>query len=146
MIDITEISGYLQNAGPILLIFYVLLIVGQWKVFEKAGEAGWKSLIPIYNLFVLWKIAGKSFGRLILTIIVGYLIAALCGILLKGAGVLIAAIIILAIGIDVIVETARFCGALSKSFGHGSGFAVGLFFLQPIFLMILGLGSSSYQK
>jgi hypothetical protein len=40
------------------LLFILLLIASFWKVFEKAGEAGWKSLIPIYNLFVLLRIAG----------------------------------------------------------------------------------------
>ncbi|MDZ4186110.1 MAG: DUF5684 domain-containing protein [Desulfuromonadales bacterium] len=40
------------------LLFILLIIASFWKVFEKAGEAGWKSLIPIYNLFVLLRIAG----------------------------------------------------------------------------------------
>lgn len=40
------------------LLFILLLIASFWKVFEKAGQAGWKSLIPIYNLFVLLQIAG----------------------------------------------------------------------------------------
>ena len=33
---------------------------------------------------------------------------------------------------------------LSKSFGHGAGFTVGLVFLNPIFKLILGFGSSKY--
>ena len=33
---------------------------------------------------------------------------------------------------------------LSKSFGHGAGFTVGLVFLNPIFKLILGFGSSQY--
>jgi hypothetical protein len=40
------------------LLFILLIIASFWKVFEKAGEAGWKSLIPIYNYFVLLRIAG----------------------------------------------------------------------------------------
>lgn len=32
----------------------------------------------------------------------------------------------------------------SKSFGHGVGFTIGLIFLSPIFLCILGFGSSRY--
>ncbi len=40
------------------LLFILILIASFWKVFEKAGQAGWKSLIPIYNLFVLLQIAG----------------------------------------------------------------------------------------
>ena len=40
------------------LLLLLILIASFWKVFEKAGQAGWKSLIPIYNLFVLLQIAG----------------------------------------------------------------------------------------
>ncbi|MCR5651378.1 MAG: DUF5684 domain-containing protein [Lachnospiraceae bacterium] len=33
---------------------------------------------------------------------------------------------------------------MSKSFGHGFGFTLGLLFLSPLFTLILGLGSSQY--
>ena len=33
---------------------------------------------------------------------------------------------------------------VSKAFGHGAGFTLGLIFLNPIFLLILGFGSSQY--
>ena len=31
-----------------------------WKQFEKAGQKGWYSLIPYYNIFVMLKIIGKQ--------------------------------------------------------------------------------------
>ena len=34
---------------------------------------------------------------------------------------------------------------LSKKFGHGVLYGLGLTFLTPVFTMILGLGSSEYQ-
>lgn len=33
---------------------------------------------------------------------------------------------------------------LSKAFGHGIGFTLGLIFLSPIFMLILGFGNSQY--
>ena len=42
----------------IYLAFIVAVIAGWWMMFEKAGEAGWKSIIPIYNVIVLLKIVG----------------------------------------------------------------------------------------
>lgn len=33
---------------------------------------------------------------------------------------------------------------LSKAFGHGAGFTVGLVLLSPIFILILAFGSSQY--
>ena len=44
----------------ILLVIYVLQIIAMWKIFSKAGEAGWKSIIPIYNAVILFKISGLS--------------------------------------------------------------------------------------
>ena len=48
------------------------MLIG-WKTFEKAGVAGWKSLIPIYNLFIAAKIVfGKAwYGILFFAPIVG---------------------------------------------------------------------------
>ena len=39
---------------PILLslVLNVLMIAGQWAVFDKAGQPGWAAIIPIYNLIV----------------------------------------------------------------------------------------------
>lgn len=33
---------------------------------------------------------------------------------------------------------------LSRAFGHGAGFAAGLFFLDPIFKLVLAFGGSKY--
>lgn len=42
-----------------MIIGYVLLSVSLYKVFEKAGEAGWKGLVPGLN-FVVWsKLVGR---------------------------------------------------------------------------------------
>ena len=34
----------------------IILLVGMWKMYSKAGEPGWASIIPLYNLYVLFKI------------------------------------------------------------------------------------------
>ncbi len=34
------------------------LLVGTWKMFVKAGQPGWASLVPFYNLYVLVTIVG----------------------------------------------------------------------------------------
>ena len=43
-----------------MIVFLLLLtiqIVSNWKVFEKAGESGWKALIPVYSEYILYRIA-----------------------------------------------------------------------------------------
>ena len=34
---------------------------------------------------------------------------------------------------------------LARAFGRGTGFAIGLIFLSPIFSLILGFGSDTYK-
>jgi hypothetical protein len=101
----------------IYLAIAVLVIAGWWMIFTKAGEEGWKSIIPIYNFIVLMKIIGREWWWVILALIP-----------------------IVNIVIWVIVSLD-----LAKSFGRGTGFAIGLIFLPFIFAPILGFGSDTYK-
>ena len=41
---------------PVLeLGLFILNYVSRWKLFEKAGEAGWKALIPYYSQYIYCK-------------------------------------------------------------------------------------------
>ena len=95
----------------------LLMIVGMWKVFTKAGEPGWAAIIPIYNFIVLLKVAGKPAWWLLLMLIP------------------VANFVVL-----IIMDLA-----IAKNFGKGGGFAAGLILLPPIFFPILGFGSAKYQ-
>ncbi len=61
VLAVADSDGSGAAAVFLLAIFAiaVLVIVGWWKIFEKAGEAGWKAIIPIYNVIVLLRISGK---------------------------------------------------------------------------------------
>ena len=37
-------------------IVWALLVIARWKMFQKAGEAGWKSIIPVYSTYISFKI------------------------------------------------------------------------------------------
>lgn len=53
-----------STSKTLMLIQALLMIVVWWRLFEKAGQAGWKSIIPIYNVWTVCKIA-NSFGSAI---------------------------------------------------------------------------------
>ncbi|WP_195809226.1 DUF5684 domain-containing protein [Hymenobacter polaris] len=53
----------------VYMAIFVLVIVGLWKLFEKAGKPGWASLIPIYNVIVMFEIVGKPMWQLILFLV-----------------------------------------------------------------------------
>ena len=59
------------GAGTVILAlaFTVLMVVAWWKIFTKAGEPGWASIIPIYNVFVLLRVAGKPAWWILLLLI-----------------------------------------------------------------------------
>lgn len=119
----TTIVGALMVYLVIILAIVVIQIIAMWKIFTKAGEQGWKSIIPIYNLVTLFKICGLS-PWLIL--------------------VYLAAIIPFIGWIAPIALNAVLSYKLAKSFGKDGGWAVGLYFLAPIFYMILAFGKSEY--
>ncbi len=98
------------------LIVVVLLIIAMWKIFSKAGQGGWKSLIPIYNVYTLCKIADGNGWKFLL----------------------------LLIPIVNIIYMIMLYYRLSKSFGKGFLFTLGLIFLPNIFTLILGFGGSQY--
>ncbi|HVK43583.1 MAG TPA: DUF5684 domain-containing protein [Micropruina sp.] len=59
----TQNNYYWLVSTPVIifsLVIGVLMIVALWKIFTKAGEAGWKSIIPFLNTFVLFRIAGLN--------------------------------------------------------------------------------------
>jgi len=62
-------AGFLLGFTLVWLVITLLLVASVWKVFVKAGQPGWAAIIPIYNLFVLVKIAGKPAWWFILLLI-----------------------------------------------------------------------------
>lgn len=44
----------LASLGTIFILvigWYILQVVAYWKIFEKAGEPGWKAIVPFYNTY-----------------------------------------------------------------------------------------------
>ena len=50
-------SGVSAVYAILSLAISVLTLVAMWKLFVKAGRAGWKCLIPFYNTYCLYDIA-----------------------------------------------------------------------------------------
>ena len=130
-----QVIGVLMAMFGIIMIFAlaiaVLSIIGMWKMFKKAGEEGWKAIIPIYNLYTLTTIVGVSPWWILVVFVAGLI-----------SGVL-PALSIVASGVNIYFSVIL-CVSVAKSFGKDDAFAVGLFFLSPIFYLILGCGSAEY--
>jgi len=102
----------------LVLIVTVFYIACLWRIFTKAGQPGWAAIIPIYNMVILFRV-GQMNPWWVLALFVP--------------------ILNLVIYIMVLHR-------ISRSFGHGVGFTVGLFLLSFIFIPILAFGSDTYRK
>ncbi len=108
---------YIPTSVILLFVAFVIFIIAaQWKTFEKAGQPGWACIIPIYNIYIMTKIAGKP-GYWTLLIFIPF------------------------VNFVIIVWLYNM---ISKSFGKDEGFTAGLIILGFIFWPILGYGSAKY--
>lgn len=100
-----------------IVVACLLIITGYWVVFRKAGQDGWKCLIPFYNIYVLMGIAGKPGWWMFLLFVP-----------LVGVAILLFAML-----------------SLAKKFGRSELFGVGLLLLPMIFFPLLAFGGSEYE-
>ena len=115
----------------IVLFLYVLFALPVWGTYQKAapqGEPAWAAFVPIYQFIVLLRIAGrpKTWAWFLLFYVLGLFLP------------LIGVLPLYVVSIIVIND-------VSKSFGHGAGFTVGLVLLPWVFWFILWLGKSQYR-
>jgi Family of unknown function (DUF5684) len=104
--------------GVLYLAVIIFAIAGWWKVFVKAGKPGWGAIIPIYNTYLMIKVAKRPGWWLLLMLIP-----------------FVNFVILLIVMLDI-----------AKAFQRSEGFGVGLFFLSFIFAPILGFGPAEYTK
>lgn len=111
-----------SGSGSVLIILFlavaIFYIAAYWKLFAKAGEPGWGALVPIYNIYLYCKIAGRPEWWVILFFIP-----------------LVNFVIALILAMDI-----------AKAFSKSQGFGIGLWLLSFIFVPILGYGSAVYTK
>lgn len=116
-----ESSSGSAAGGAIAVVLYlgfiVLILASMWKIFAKMTQPGWYGIIPIFNYCVIAKQSGKDWwwGLLPLVPCIGFIF-----------------LIIL-------------WNELSKLFGKGVGYTIGIIFLPFIFLPMLAFGSAEYQ-
>lgn len=104
----------------IVLAVAALMVVSYWRIFTKAGEEGWKAIIPFYNNYIMCKISGTPIWVFILTLI---------------PCVNIVGLIIYEIMVNI---------NLSKVFNKSAGYTVGLILLPYVFYPMLAFGKTEY--
>ncbi|MEZ4210322.1 MAG: DUF5684 domain-containing protein [Patescibacteria group bacterium] len=120
---ITDTYSWLGGYGSGLAttwswILTLVIVAAQWAIFEKAKQPGWAAIIPIYGTLIFLKIANRPWWWIFLFLI---------------------PIVGLVYGIMASHQ-------ISKAFGKGTGFTVGLVLLPFVFYPILAFSSDKYQK
>ena len=126
----------------VTVVRYILYKISLWRVFTKAGEKGWKALIPFYDFYIYLKIIGVSFWKWLGLILATEIVYSIAKGINVGKFATISGITVYAVSL---IYDVLFCINTAKAFGRGNGFEIGLFFLPNTFLLILGFGSDKYQ-
>ena len=111
----------------IAIIIGSIILISMFKIFKKAGQNPWKSLIPIYNYVILYKISGMS-PLFLLTLIL----------------FLIPKIGLISFIIWNIVDATQ-KSLLAKKFNKSIWFIIGMILCDFIFYPILAFGKSKYK-
>ena len=126
------LAGIMATAGIFGLIIAAIILISFWRIFTKAGRPGWEGIIPIYNMYILiTQIIGKPVKWFYF--VLGGIILSMIPIL----GVLVS--------IALLVVLIIIYNDLSKVFGQGVGFTVGLILLSIVFFPILAFGPAEYK-
>ncbi len=152
-------SGYVSNIVNRLIATYgttmVIVVpiicwavqaVGKFLVFKKAGKSPWRAFIPVLSD---WDLLDLAWSRMVAWFWVGMII--ISGLFLFGAVNAVFNIkpyihdsLAIACAVSVAVILVINCYQLAKAFGKKFFFALGMFFIFPVFMLILGLDSSKY--
>ena len=128
----------------------ILIFIAEWKLFKKFGEKPWKSLVPYYNSYLLYK---HSWSRKIFWV---YFISSTAFDISQGVSKYLAdnnpdsmlmsllILISLPFGIIAAVCSILYAFRLAEAFGKGKAFSIGLLLAYPVFISILGIGKVKY--
>ena len=121
------------------LIRYLMISFGYSKMYRKAGEAGWKAFIPVYNTYNNYKLSWNT-ERFFQYAVLYILLTAVCNstmLSLQLAGML-AGIILFVVMVNHHIKMANL-------FGKGTGTGIALMFFPGITSLALGLGKAEFR-
>ena len=150
--DISEsLALILEHISTVwYFISLVLIVLGEWKLFKKFGEKPWKSIVPFYNTYLVYKRTwGKRFFWVFLftSVLFDVALATSKSVAQRSPDSGLATVLVLSavpLGIITAICSILYARRISEAFGKGKLFFVGLLVIYPIFIAILGFDRSRY--
>ena len=121
------------------LIRYLMISIGYSKMYRKAGVAGWKAFIPVYNTYNNYKISWT--GKMFFLSAALYIATGFLGTFTEGAMALVSMAASIALIVIVVKQNLK----MAKRFGKGAGTAIALILFPGITSLILGFGKAEFQ-
>lgn len=154
--QIIALGGIIVLALFVVFATLVMVVVARWRLFTKASEKGWKSIIPFYSSYTMYKIAWstKNFWIYLVlwavyavtTLTSGqYAIVSGGQMVYAGGGNSILGVISTIASLGILLYSVIFSIKLALAYGKRPTFAIGLLLLPGIFTLILAFGSAEYQ-
>ena len=129
--------------GILISIFASILFmskrIGMWKLFEKAGEREWKSIVPIYNQIVLLKMC--KLKPIFILLYIDFIIPAMG--YLAGRDVKWMTIVML---VGLVIYRFMISIRLGQAFKKGDVFSFFLAFFPSILLPVLGCSKNEMYR
>lgn len=141
------------------LAIWIVSAIGLSLVFTKAGEKKWKAFVPIVESYAKYSVFWKK-AYFVLSLVLELVASFMFSFVLVDSGaasltgeirnvnykplyfwIIIAACILL---VACVIIEIILCKKMSAAFGKGVGYALGLFFLYPIFVVLLGASDARY--
>jgi hypothetical protein len=117
--DIDEGELRMTDGSGAAVVGYLLLAIGLWPTLVKAGIPGWGALIPIYNIYLIFKLGGVSAIWMLFLLVPVLNFFVLLWVAMK----------------------------VAEAFGHGLVMGVlGLFLFAPLGYIVIGYGRSEYRR
>lgn len=123
----------------VALIIGVPFFIAWCRIFQKVGHPWERMFVPFYNFYTQCSVAHCT-ALFWVSIFVPFILLLIQNIKQ------ISGIVQILFPVCVLLLYAIYCNKLANAFGKKTGWAIGLFFLHPFFIMGLGFGSAVYQE
>lgn len=126
-------AAMMAAIGIVVAVYAIILLISaitDWNLFERAGEKGWKAIIPFYNMYISNEL---FFGY-------GWYCIAPIGLILISAipyGNIVGSL-------GMIAYRIAYCMHKAEAFGKSGGYAALLFFFDPFTSIHLVLSGAEY--
>ena len=142
---------FFDFSSPLAAIFTCIaisvipaLLAAEWFIFLKAGEKGWKALIPFYSTFLSHHIIGMSHAWFIIDMVLW-----VCEMFIEEYNLgthLFSHIFFAFTAVFTIVSEIIHINKLCNVFRKGRGFKIGTFCVPEVFLLIIAFSKAEYHK